>query len=316
MFRFDGLLQIIEENDIFTIFRHVHPDCDAVGSQFGLKNWIEENWPEKHVYALGLEYCKQGNCWPQSDSVSKEDLANSVAIILDTSNEERIDDVSWKQAKHVIRIDHHPNTHPFGDEQFVFIKSASTCEILAEFFRQCPDKYVSTKTAEYLFRGMLTDTLSFRTSNTTGHSLEIAGWVSQFGVRIPELNRQLFDQDIESFKFANMIRNSVQIREERLAYRIVTLQEMNEWAMPAKQVKNFIEEFGHVHEFEIYAIFVEKLEDDKLLYDGSLRSRHVQINDVAERFHGGGHRNACGVKGLNSEELEQLLDALFAKIPQ
>ena len=316
MFQFGGLLKIIEEYDIITLFRHAHPDCDAAGSQFGLKNWIEENWPDKRVYALGMEYCTQGSCWPLSDSVSKEDLKNSAAIILDTANLERIDDDSWKLAKTLIKIDHHPNIQPYGDEQYVFVKSASTCEIVADFMRQCPDKVVSTKTAEFLFRGMLTDTLSFRTSNTTPHSLETAGWISQFGVRIPDLNRELFDQDLESFKFANMLRGSVQIREGKMAYRIVSLEEMQEWDKPEKDVKNFIEEFGHVQDFEIYAIFCENNETGTIVYNGSLRSKRVTINDVAERFHGGGHKNACGVKGLNPEELEQLLEALYAKIPQ
>ena len=92
MWSFDGLLETIKSADIITLFRHIHPDCDAVGSQFGLKNWILENWPEKQVYALGNEYCPQGNSWPESDTCSKDIIRHSVAIILDTANEERIDD--------------------------------------------------------------------------------------------------------------------------------------------------------------------------------------------------------------------------------
>lgn len=315
MWQFDGLLTLIESYDIITIFRHEHPDCDAVGSQFGLKNWIKDNWPQKKVYALGVEYCRQGHCWPESDSCWNKDIENSIAIVVDTANFERIDDHSCQLADKIVKIDHHPNLHPFGNMQYVYVDGASTCEILADFFQQCPEQVVSQKTAEYLFRGMLTDTLSFRTSNTTSHSLEIAGWLSRYGVRIPELNRELFDQSMENFKFSNMLRNSVQIREGRLAYRIVSVQEMEEWDMPIREVKNFIEEFGHVYEFEIYAIFCEKKIGGKSYYDGSLRSKHVTINDIAEQFHGGGHANACGVKDLSEEDLENLLDKLYERIP-
>ena len=49
---FDRLLQQIENAKIITIFRHTNPDCDALGSQFGLKNWIQDNYPDKQVYAL------------------------------------------------------------------------------------------------------------------------------------------------------------------------------------------------------------------------------------------------------------------------
>ena len=60
MYQFDGLLDEIKYSDVITIFRHVRPDCDAVGSQFGLKSWLNDNFPEKKVYALGNEYCQQG----------------------------------------------------------------------------------------------------------------------------------------------------------------------------------------------------------------------------------------------------------------
>ena len=46
---FSVLLEEIKQADTITIFRHVSPDCDAVGSQFALKNWIEENFKGKHV---------------------------------------------------------------------------------------------------------------------------------------------------------------------------------------------------------------------------------------------------------------------------
>ena len=54
---------------------------------------------------------------------------------------------------------------------------------------------------------------------------------------------------------------------------------------------------------------------EKSYYDGSLRSKHVTINDIAEQFHGGGHANACGVKDLSEEDLENLLDKLYERIP-
>ena len=313
MWQFEGLRQLIEQSDIITIFRHEHPDCDAVGSQYGLKNWIKDNWPSKRVYALGNEYCTQGDCWPECDSCTEMEIRSSIAIVLDTANTERIDDDRYALAKQVIKIDHHPNHFPYGDIAYVYVNSASTCEILAEFFRQCADTLVTTKTAEYLFRGILTDTLSFRTTNTGMHTLESAGWLAQFGVRIPDLNRELFDQSMESFQFGNLLRSSIQIRDRRLAYRIVSIQEMKEWDMTVSETKNFIEEFGHVKEFEIYCIFCEKVVDNLTLYDGSLRSKHVVINDIAEEYHGGGHATACGVKNLTKHELNDRLDELYVR---
>ena len=43
------LFQRIEEFDTITLFRHVSPDADALGSQFGLKQWIVDHYPNKQV---------------------------------------------------------------------------------------------------------------------------------------------------------------------------------------------------------------------------------------------------------------------------
>ena len=47
------LFDCIAEYDTITLFRHIGADADALGAQFGLKRWINENYPQKRVYALG-----------------------------------------------------------------------------------------------------------------------------------------------------------------------------------------------------------------------------------------------------------------------
>ena len=49
------MFELIEKYDVITIFRHVSPDSDALGSQFGLKQWIMDTYPNKQVFALGYE---------------------------------------------------------------------------------------------------------------------------------------------------------------------------------------------------------------------------------------------------------------------
>ena len=44
--------EVIEQYEIICIYRHVFPDGDAKGSQFGLKTWIESKYPNKQVYAI------------------------------------------------------------------------------------------------------------------------------------------------------------------------------------------------------------------------------------------------------------------------
>ena len=69
---------------------------------------------------------------------------------------------------------------------------------------------------------------------------------------------------------------------------------------------------GGVDEFEAWALFTEKEKDAQgnRIYNGSLRSKNKTINDIANKYHGGGHRFACGVKGLTQETIQTLLQDL------
>ena len=103
------------------------------------------------------------------------------------------------------------------------------------------------------------------------------------------------------------MRNS-QFVGNHTVYVVVNREDMSRWNMAPGDARSFVSQFMGVREIECWAVFTEKTgEDGSVLFDGSLRSAHVQLNDLAANYHGGGHRNACGVKNLSYEDLKQLL---------
>lgn len=313
-FDFQNLRSVIADSPIITVFRHEHPDCDAMGSQSALVTWLKENFPDKKVYALGYETCDQAP-FPASDRVNDDTIAKSTAIVLDTANQDRVDDKRFKDARFLIKIDHHPNREPFGNLCLVFDQAAATCEILTAFFEQNSDLLISGKTARYLYEGLLTDTLCFRTSNTTAHTLHTASFLASFQLDIPSLNRMLFDTDLEGFRFATYLRSRVQLIDGHLAYVILRRKDLQEWHLSASSARNRIDELGHVKEFAVWVMFTQH-DDGQELFDGSLRSKNVTINDIAEKYHGGGHKNASGVKNLSEADINQILQDLDARIQE
>lgn len=299
----------IIKHDVIAVFRHENPDCDAVGSQFGLVNWLRENFPDKRICAVGNDKCYQAE-WPSSDSVDDATVKRSLAIILDTANTPRVDDQRFLTAEETIKIDHHPEVDKFGDQMYVNVKAAATCEILADFFRSCSQYKMSEKTADFLYRGLLTDTLNYSTSNTTAETLQAGAYLAGFGIDIPAIGRELFDKTEAEFRFSGYIRTHVKKAGEQLAYCTVSEQMMNEYAMTPSRTRSFVEELGHVNIYQVWCIFTEKHMDGKLLYDGSLRSKTSSINAIAEKYNGGGHKNACGVKNLTENDLIDILKLL------
>ena len=237
----------------------------------------------------------------------KETIKESLAIVLDTANAERTDDQRFSQAKMVIKIDHHPNRAPFGYMCVVFDTAAAACEILAQFFWDNSEVYsVSRETAEYLYKGFLTDTLCFRTTNTNSHTLYVASYLATKDIDIPALNRELFDTDLKIFQFGAYLRSHVVITDAGLAYCIVTKEELVKNAIRAGDARNCIDELGHVKQFKAWAVFTQH-ENGEEVYDASIRSKETAINTVAEKYGGGGHKNASGIKNIPADKLETLI---------
>ena len=305
---FNLLLQEIEKFDSIVIYRHENPDVDACGSQFGLKSWLEDNYPNKKIYAFGEEECNQ-RPFPTNDIETEDIVEESLAIVLDTANTARLDGKYYQKAKYLIKIDHHPNIEPYGDLMFVDSKYAAACEILTECFSLFENKVISHMTAEYLYSGLLTDTLCFRTSNTTANTLRMASILTTYDIQIAELNRILFDQKLDEFKFGTYIRENVQIIQNQIAYLIISHEVLNQYGIESSKARAMIDELGHVKEFKVWIIFTEEVHDDGTIdYSASLRSKTIAVNDVAQKYGGGGHLNASGVKKLTYLQINEILD--------
>lgn len=304
---YQRILQIIEQYPIITIFRHQRPDCDALGSQFGLKTIIEENYPDKQVYAVGFQTNQQGH-FGILQQVNDQVIEESLAIICDTGNSERIDDERWAKAKYTVKIDHHPAIEPYAKENFVDERAAATSQIIT-YFAMVNELSVSTKAANYLYQGLLTDTLCYRTSNTTSQSLEAGMFLSIKGIDIPKINRELFDNSLEVFQFRTYLRTQLKI-EKQFGMIYLSQKDLERFHITASEARNQISEIGSIKELTIWAIFTENPEGT---IDGSLRSKTITINDIAQRYHGGGHKNASGIKSLSLQEYHQIQQELIQK---
>ena len=78
---FEGLYSALEQSEVITLYRHINPDCDALGSQWGLAAWLKHRFPLKRVYVLGHQKMT-GDLFPDSDEIDDETIRQSLAIVL------------------------------------------------------------------------------------------------------------------------------------------------------------------------------------------------------------------------------------------
>ena len=304
------ILDAILKYDIITVYRHVRPDGDAVGSQLALVTYLRENFPNKAIYICGFDKFDK---YPIIDDVSDEIIENSLAIVLDTSNRERIDDMRALNAKMLIKIDHHPIVDQFGDLNYVNVKAGAACEILTEILSSDVFKAysISKATATYLYSGLLTDTLCFKTSSTTANTLLVASKLAGCGIDIYEINAHMFGKSRRIFEYISYMRSKVQFKDG-LAYVILNKEDLLEANIEAGEARNYISELGGINEFKVWLVLTMT---DNGLYDGSIRSqKEYVVNDIAAKYHGGGHANASGIKELNTDDINALMEDLINRI--
>ena len=297
-------LNKIKEYDSITIFRHIHPDGDAMFSCMALYRFIKDNFKEKNIKIAGDDLY---DVITMKHKVSDTYIKKSLAIVVDTSSRNRVDDQRFMMAPYIIKIDHHPIVDQYADINIVDISCAACCELLAKILssNELKGYNISPKVCEYLYCGILTDTNTFTTSNTTYNTLRRAAFLAEKGnLKISDLVNYLNDLEIDLYQKVSKIRNYLKITE-KFGYILLSEKDLKKIDIDPYRAKNNIEEIGHIKNLNIWAFAVE-IEDKT--YSVSVRSkRGYVLNEICQRYGGGGHANACGVKGINKKEL----DALF-----
>ena len=193
------ILEQIKKYDTIIIHRHMRADPDALGSQVGLKELLQYNFPDKKIKVVG--YDLPTLTWlAKMDEVDDQEFEGALAIICDTANTARIDDKRYLNAETIIKIDHHPNDEEYGDLVWVDTTSSSASEMVAIFAEETNLKF-SDKAAYLLSAGIIGDTGRFLYPSTSARTLRIASQLREYDFDYAKLTRHM---DTISYKIARL----------------------------------------------------------------------------------------------------------------
>ncbi len=305
---FQHLYELIKQYDTITIFRHVRPDGDAFGSQLGLKDIIETTFPDKHVYALGFDKADiQEKLFEPMDHVEDETIKQSLAIVCDTANHERIDDPRYASAKHIVKIDHHIVVDSYGHDNIEVVSSCATSEIVTQFLVEMqPHLTISAKGASYLYTGIITDSGRFMYASTGSHTFEMAAFLVKQGIDLEHITQTLYMKKAKDLETIAMIYQNYRASNKGVAYFVITKDMMETNQVTREQVSSYVYLLAGVEEYPIWMAVTQQDEGFRV----SIRSRQINIQPIAAMFNGGGHANACGATLSTIEQLEDLIQAL------
>ena len=299
------ILEQIKKYDTIIIHRHMRADPDALGSQVGLKELLQYNFPEKKIKVVG--YDLPTLTWLATmDQVEDDEFEGSLAIVCDTANTARIDDKRYLKAETIIKIDHHPNDEEYGDLVWIDTSSSSASEMIAIFAEE-NNLELSDNAAYLLTAGIIGDTGRFLYPSTSARTLRIASHLRAFDFDYAGLTRKM---DTISYKIAKLqgyIYDHLEVDENGVARVLLSQEVLKQFNVTDAETAAIVGAPGRIDSVSLWGIFVEQTDGH---YRVRLRSKIHPINEIAKEHDGGGHPLASGANSYSLEENEQIYKEL------
>lgn len=278
------------------LFSHVSPDGDCIGSMLGIGLALEamgkkvymynpDPIPRNLVFLPGVNKIKTEMPDPFPNCLFFVDCADLQRVHLQKDN-------LPKEAV-VLNLDHHISNQNFGSINWVDSNASATGELAYELICQL-DVNLTQEIATNLYTAISTDTGSFKYSNTTSKTHQIAGKLIDAGIKIGDIHHYVYDQ-IPMVKLELLRRslNQLQIYADgQLAIMTLRKIDFEESGAEESLSEGLIDHARTIEGVEI-AILLKESKADVIRV--SLRSnRWFDVNKIADRFGGGGHKRAAG----------------------
>jgi phosphoesterase RecJ-like protein len=297
------LTKIINYKTII-IHRHSKPDFDAIGSQVGLKEIILENFPNKNVYVVGdsNRFDKDKDMQEIEDSVYE----NALVFIVDVAVKQMVSDDRYKLAKEVIVIDHHKNECDIEEATLVISDSSfSACaELITDFALELNLK-INERAASFLYAGIVTDTGRFQWMHEPERVFLVASILTSLGAKTTELYDFLYVETLENKKQKTFFQNRF-VYEDGVAYLKNDQDVFELFNIDVFSVsRGMVNLAAGIEEIKIWLNFT--FDKERNIIIGEFRSRGIKIVDIAKKYGGGGHEQACGASLKSWEEVDEVI---------
>jgi phosphoesterase RecJ-like protein len=289
----------LKEHKRFLISAHASPEGDSLGAQlafsFVLKSMGKfceiinsDRYPKEYAFLPGVEKIRTRPKNKKYDAV----------IVLDCSDLSRVGKALNFLDKRlpILNIDHHICNDYFGSINVVDIGASSTCEILYLLFKKLNIK-INRNIAICLYTGIVTDTGSFRYTNTKARTHLVAYQLLNWGIDAPQIFRNIYENlTFADSKLINHILLNVKTDSTgRIAWANVTKDMLKKYKPQidlSDNVLNFIRSLKGV---DVSLIFREINNEEKDIRVNLRSNGKVDVNRIAQHFGGGGHKTASGI---------------------
>jgi phosphoesterase RecJ-like protein len=323
--------EFIARHQRFLLTTHINPDGDGLGSEVATALWLAARGKTTRIVNDSIlppafAFLARNVAFEAFEPEAAEQRLTEcdAVIVLDTSNRQRIGRLAPLLDRHPIPIavvDHHvTHARGFGSVNVIEPEASATGEILYDLIREGQGT-ITAAIAEALYIALMTDTGSFRYSNTDSHAHRMAAELLGHGLDPQRLHSQVHAHaSAGRLRFFGEVLSGLELMAGgRLVVLDASPEQFQRHGLVGADTDGLVDLPRSIAGVEAVALFSE-VEPGKVKV--SLRSTgRVAIDQVCSRLGGGGHIHAAGVllRGTREEararilpEIERLIDALPA----
>ncbi|HPT38577.1 MAG TPA: bifunctional oligoribonuclease/PAP phosphatase NrnA [Candidatus Omnitrophota bacterium] len=285
----------------FLITAHTSPEGDALGSVLGFYNLIkklgkqaviiiDDRLPYGYDFLPGARHIRRLNTgmkYPKFDCL----------VVLDCADLKRTGGVHKlnRQNKPVMNIDHHISNQFFGETNWVDAQASSCSEMIYKLYKQLR-LTLDRDSALVLYTGIMTDTGSFRYSNTAVSTFNAAAELLKFGVNVAQVYRYTYENiPAPEAKLLLKILSKIKF----FGHGQIAAFEISPESSGSKKTRIDLADqalsFGRAIQGVEAVVLFRKILKSKSQVRVNLRSQgRVDVNKIAAFFKGGGHKTAAG----------------------
>jgi phosphoesterase RecJ-like protein len=310
------VVELIENKQKFGITTHIKPDGDGVGSSLGLC-WLLQSLGKSAEVIVRGEVPVAYRTLPGAGDIrdiERLDREYDAIFVIECSDLDR-PGIAGLENEFTVNIDHHATSEHFGTINWIDSTASAVGEMIYNLCKAIGGR-ITREIAECVYMALVTDTGSFHFSNTTDRTLKVASELIKAGVKPADISEAVYNN--YPWSRIELMRQVLDTVKRDESGKIASLRQTLQMRADAEAVDGDNNGFVNIPLAArdiVAAVYMREVGPNE--FRVSLRSKgDINVARVAEKFGGGGHRNAAGLRiegdwdAKESELVKELKDAV------
>lgn len=290
------VVELIENKQDFAITTHLKPDGDGVGSSLGLC-WLLRSLGKSAEVVVRGDIPLAYRSLPGADEIrdiARIDRDYDAIFVIECSDLER-PGIAGLGEQFTVNIDHHATSEHFGTVNWIDSTASAVGEMIYNLVKAIGGR-VTREIAECVYMALVTDTGSFHFSNTTDRTLKVASELIKAGAKPAVISEAVYNNYPWSrIELMRQVLSTVKRDESGKVASLRQTLKMREEAGAVDGDNNGFVNIPLAAREILACVYMREVGENS--YRVSLRSKgDINVAKVAERWGGGGHRNAAGLR--------------------